>query len=205
MRRRLPWMLLALLALGCGRGRSAPPEPTPGDALMTGGDKVTSSGNDTLEWKRHQLDELGLEIDLLADAEVSRGAAGGIHFVIQMNGSLKLGLWWGPGRNLEAWRGFYGPPRTMKLGTETTTTVCGAAARGQTAEIEVGPNATGLVQGDDGQLGHIEAVQPALVSHALSFELAGTPVLLEWAVAPADRAQWHAAGTHFFQSLGCPR
>jgi hypothetical protein len=198
-------MMLALLgAIGCGRGRSTPPEPTTSDAPKTGGDKVTSSGNDAFQWSRQQIDELGLEMDLLADAEVSRGAAGGIHFVIQTQGSLKLAIWWGPGRTLDAWRGFYGPPRTMKLGAETTSTVCGAAARGQTAEIEAGPNATGLVRGDDGQLGHIEAEQPALVSHALSFELDGTPVLVEWAVAPADRARWQAAGAHFFGSLGCP-
>lgn len=197
-------MALALVgALGCGRGRSAPPEPTSGDAPRSGGDNVSSSAAASHQWSRHPVDELGLTVDVLADLAVSTGAAGGIHYLIQSHGPLKLGLWWGPGRNLEAWRGFYGPPRAIALGPETAITVCGVAARGQTGEVEAGPDATGLVPGDDGKVGHLPSPQPALRSNALAFELNGTPVLAEWAVEREAGPEWAAAGAHFFESIAC--
>lgn len=166
---------------------------------------MSPSADDSVKWRQHRVEDLGLAVDLLADAPISQGVAGGIHYLIQKQGALGLGVWWGPGRDLDAWHGFYGPPRKASLGPTRTRTVCGVTAHGQSAEIEAGPDAVGLAPGDDGQLGHVQATQPALVSHALAFEVDGTPVLLEWVVERSALDRWDETRAPFFASVSCDK
>lgn len=154
-----------------------------------------------LSWRRHVSDALGLELDVIDGPAPSEGEAGGIRYLIQEHGGVKIGAWSGPGRDLAAWRGFYAS-RDVRLGAETSATVCGTAARRQEAEVAA-ESATGAYRGGDGAIGHIDASKPAIVSVAVALVAGGRPLLIEWAVPASDRERYRAAEQRFLASLTC--
>jgi len=154
-----------------------------------------------LRWRHHRSDVLGIELDVLDGPPPSEGEAGGIRYLIQETGGVKLGVWSGPGRGLASWREAYGA-RRGPLGAESTIQVCGVAARRQEAPVAA-ESATGAYVAD-GQIEHIQSDQPAVVSVAAAFEVAGRPFLAEFAVPAADRDGYRDAEKRFFAGLSCP-
>jgi hypothetical protein len=185
MKRATGIVAIAMLALACRSGASGDERANPSPAA--GGTAVPTAPKPQLSWTDQTIDELGITVPILDGAPPSRGAAGGITYLIQEQDGVKLGVWYGAGRDLAAWRGFYATPRTATFGTEESITVCGAPAARQRADVAAGETATGAVRGDDGAIGHIDGTAPAVHSVAIALTRGDTPVLIELAV-PADRA-----------------
>ncbi len=156
-----------------------------------------------LRWRRHTIDAIGLALDINADGPApSEGAAGGIRYLIQEHAGIKIGVWAGPGRDLQGWRDGF-TPGSARLGQESAITVCGTPARRQEAQV-AGQTATGVYRDPAGNLGHIDGSTPATVSVGIAFTVRGQPVLVEWAVPAADRDRHRDAEAHFVASLACP-
>jgi hypothetical protein len=196
-------LIVIFVAAGCARPAAGPAVAPVADAGAVEPDAMSSSNSVT--FNPHQIPALGLTLPVVAGFPVSAGAAGGISYAMQTTPDVALGAWWGPGRDLAAWRGFYQPSRTATFARETAVTVCGQPARRQEAALgEVEPP-TGFAVGADGQNEPIIGTgSPAEVAVAVALRVGDQAVLVEWRVRADRRAAHRAAEERFFAELRCP-
>jgi hypothetical protein len=174
----------------------------PGDKPEHRGDRVESSAAQVeLRWRRHRLNQIKLELDVMDGPVVSEGAAGGIRYAIQEDRGVKLRVASGTGSDLASWRGAYAS-RVTRFGSERRVTVCGRAARRQEADV-ASESATGSHRAEDGTIEHINADRPAVFAVAVAFTIAGEQVLVEWVVPAATRERYRSAEKRFLDSLVC--
>ena len=153
-----------------------------------------------LTWRSVDL-PFGVTFDVPTTGTPAQGVAGGMSYYLHEAGPIRIGAWTGGPWSLSHWRGV-ATSGGGQLGPEQTATVCGRTASRQEATMP-GNSATGAFTGEDGQIGHVEHVEQPEVRIVVSLELAGAPVVIEWAVAAADRDAHRSDEAHFFASIRC--
>lgn len=142
-----------------------------------------------------------VRFDAPAGAAPAQGTTAGMSYLLAASGPITIGAWTGGPWSLEHWRALVSSGGGL-LGPSTPATVCGQPAVRQEA-VMPRAQATGLVQSADDAIGHVTEDQPARTRIAVGFDLAGAPVVIEWAVAQDQRAAWRAAEDRFFASVRC--
>lgn len=153
-------------------------------------------------WRHLDLPALRIALDVFDGGdEPVQGEAGGIVWLLQEHGPVRLGAWSGPGMDLPGWRARFAAAQPQ-LGRAEPAAVCGRPAARQVAIVRPFA-ATGLVREPGGALGHVLASPAQTAEIACAFEHAGRPVLVAWSVALGERDAWRASEEHFFASVVC--
>jgi hypothetical protein len=149
---------------------------------------------------RATLDAIGLELELLDGAEVTRWDGG----LLQFSPPVEIGLWYGDGQTLQRWRaGAESAWPGVTFAAERDEALCGAAARVIEARIPAGEAAEGGFTTPEGGLELRTQQAPAKTAVVAAFVHRGTPILLSWTVAADRREALRAAEERFFASLSC--
>jgi hypothetical protein len=154
-----------------------------------------------VRWRQVSLPWLAAAVDLLEEVPAFEGKFAGTTYVVQTSPPVTLGVWHGPGQDLEGFRGSFGPGEPVTFDLETRVRVAGAPARRQTGRVAAGTVATGLIAQPDGDIGHVDMVSGDVTHVAVAWVRAGTPVLMRWQVESAERERWRAAEDHFLGSV----
>jgi hypothetical protein len=149
---------------------------------------------------RATVDAIGLELELFADAEVTRWEGG----LLQFAPPVEIGLWYGAGQTLERWRaGAESAWPGVTFAGERSVALCGAPARLIEARIPAGEAVEGGFATAEGGLQY-RTEQPAAKTAVLAgFTHRETPILLSWTVEAARREELRATEERFFAALSC--
>jgi hypothetical protein len=149
---------------------------------------------------RATLDAIGLELELLDGAEVTRWDGG----LLQFAPPVEIGLWYGDGQTLERWRaGAESAWPGVTFAAERGLALCGAPARLLEAQIPAGEAAEGGFETPAGGLELRTEQAPAKTAVVAAFVHRDTPILLSWTVEAGRREELRAAEERFFASLSC--
>lgn len=160
----------------------------------------------TLSWRSHTPTIAGaatdLSLDVIDGVPVGEGDIGSFHYVSQTRPPVRIDVWIGPDVSLAWWRGRFGS-RSPTLGSESAVTLCGRSGRRQEVSVPA-QQATGLVPGDDGAVGHLNAATPPEVYVAFAGTTANNaPFVVAWRVAADQRDALRADEAHFLSSIRC--
>ena len=160
----------------------------------------------TLSWHGHTPTIAGkaaeISFDVIDGVAVAEGDIGSFHYVSQTRAPVQIDVWIGPDMSLAWWRGRFGS-RSPTLGPESAVTLCGRPATRQEVSVPA-QQATGVVQADSGEIGHLHSSTPPEVHVALAGTAAsGTPFVVTWRVVAERRDSLRADEAHFLSSIRC--
>lgn len=177
-----------------------------------------------LRWGNHAIDELGMNVPILAGIEVKTGEMGGNQYVRQTKKPLMTAVWYGYGRTLESWRSGYAGNTGATFGEEQSVTICGTPATRQELSLaasRVGIGRPRAMQLNNGMAGpgagstraeltpapapteRAFRENPARTQVAIGMTVKKTPVVVTWTIETDKRAAFAASEKHYFESL-CP-
>ncbi len=147
-----------------------------------------------------KIEAIGLELELLADGDVTRWDGG----VLQFAPPVEIGVWYGADQTLERWReGAESTWPGIAFAAEEELSLCGAPARRVEARIPPGEAAEGGFPAAEGGIEYRTVQPPAKIAVVAAFEHRGTPILLSWTVEAARREELRGAEQRFFTALKC--
>jgi hypothetical protein len=147
-----------------------------------------------------RIEAIGLEVELFADAEVTRWDGG----LLQFAPPVEIGVWYGADQTLERWReGAESTWPGIAFAGAEELTLCGAPARRVEARIPTGEAAVGGFPAEDGGIEYRTNQSPAKIAVVAALEHRGTPILLSWTVEAARRDELREAEQRFFAALKC--
>jgi len=193
--------LLAIMFLGgCGSRAVAVEGPEDPDPHATPDPMEPEM---TPKWTTHPLPEVDLTLDIFDDRSgLTVRTDGEVHALVQETGAIRLGIWAGPGQDLDRWRERLAL-RQVSFGPVDDVEVCSATGRLQTAEVAAAAGAIGGWPQGDGTIEHRAAEFGAEHQAAMHFVHGGRSVLVTWAVPLGQREAWAAAEAHFFGGVRC--